>query len=208
MLSLLLASLLPAGALAVSAYAPEYVTCPDAALVRSADGISSSEASYIASRKPAADAALTSWLATVLPSAATSDLPTIALSNSGGGFRALLTGAGVIQALDARDSDAATAGVYQALTYHAGLSGGAWLLSAIAAGNWPTISQLSDTVWETQFAAGMLDASNSTTVANYQEIAVDIETKAELGFPVSLTDPWGRVLSCEYYFLSSPVSSL
>lgn len=197
MLSLLLSSLLPAGALAASAYAPEYVSCPGTNLVRSADGISGSEASYIASRKASADVSLISWLASALPSVDTSSLPTIALSNSGGGFRAFLVGAGVVQALDGRESNASTAGLYQSLTYHAGLSGGAWLLSAIAAGNWPTISELSNQVWETQFAAGILDSSNATTVEDFQQIAEDIATKGGRGFPVSLTDPWGRVLSCK-----------
>lgn len=197
MLSLFLSSLFAAEALAASAYAPEYVSCPESSVVRSADGISESEASYVASRKANADASLISWLSTALPSVDTSSLPTIALSNSGGGFRSLLIGAGVIQALDGRDSSASTAGLYQALTYHAGLSGGAWLLSSIAAADWPTISELSNEVWETQFAAGILDSSNQTTVDDFNQIATDIYTKGALGFPVSLTDPWGRVLSCK-----------
>lgn len=208
MLSLLFfSSLLPAGALAASAYAPSYAACPSPGtqLVRSADGISSAEAEYIAARKVHADAALTSWLAGALPALAletlaTSSFPTIALANSGGGFRALLVGAGVVQALDGRDkggSNTSTKGLYQALTYHAGLSGGAWLLSALAAGDWPTVSELAGTVWETQFAAGILDSSNETTVEDFEQIAEDIATKGALGFPVSLTDAWGRVLSCE-----------
>lgn len=197
MLSLLFA-LAPAGALAapVSAYAPEpHVSCPGSTLVRSADGISPREAAFIASRKVNADAALSSWLSTSLPSVETSSLPTVALSNSGGGFRALLVGAGVIQAFDDRDGNSSTAGLYQALTYHAGLSGGAWLLSALAAGDWPTVSELAGEVWDTQFAAGILDSSNSTTVADFTEIATDITAKGDMGFPVSLTDPWGRMLS-------------
>lgn len=194
MLSLLL-SLAPVGALAASSYAPTTASCPETALVRSADGISSSEESYIASRKANADTALTSWLAAALPSVDTSSLPTIALSISGGSFRSLLTGAGVIQALDSRDSTASTAGLYQALSYHAGLSGGAWLLSAMAAGNWPTISELESGVWETQLAGGMLNTSSTTTVADYQQIAADIIAKGNTGAPVSLVDPWGRILS-------------
>lgn len=195
MSSLLGLALGPALALAASAYAPLDVSCPGSTLVRSASGISDSEASYLSSRKATADVALESWLSTALPGVDTTSLPTLALSVSGGGFRSLLTGAGVIQAFDARDSSSSTAGLYQAFTYHAALSGGAWLLSALAASNWPTISELRDNVWETQFAAGMLDSSNETTVLNYNQIAEDIITKATLGFPVSLTDPWGRTLS-------------
>lgn len=198
---LLLTALAPAGALAyvASQYAPEYVTCPadSTELVRPADGISGAEAAYAAARKANADAALGSWLAGALPGlAADGDcLPTLALATSGGSFRSFLVGAGVIQALDGRDSDSHVAGLFQALTYQAGLSGSAWLMSALAAANWPTVSSLRDTVWETQLAGGILDASLNTTVADFQQIIVDINTKGQRGFPVSLTDPWGRMLS-------------
>lgn len=195
--SLLLTTLAPAGALAyvASQYAPEYVVCPVEVLVRSADGISSAEATYTASRKAQADTALTSWLASALPDVATTSLPTLALATSGGSFRSFLVGAGVIQALDGRDSESNVAGLYQALTYQSALSGGAWLLSALAAANWPTVSYLRDTVWETQLAGGILDAALNSTLADFGQIVVDIDTKGARGFPVSLTDPWGRMLS-------------
>ncbi|KAK7740791.1 Lysophospholipase 1 [Cytospora paraplurivora] len=195
MLSTLFLSLASTGALAASAYIPETAACPSNTLVRSASGISDSEATWITSRKAVADAALEAWLATALPSVDTSSLPTLALSISGGGFRSLLTGAGFIQALDGRDSNLSTAGLYQAVTYHAGLSGGAWLLSAIAAENWPTISSLRGDVWEPQLAGGVLNSSSSTTVSDYYQIAADILAKGSAGYPVSLTDPWGRMIS-------------
>lgn len=200
MLSLICLALAPAGALAASAYTPTASPCPNDTLVRSANGISDSEATWVAGRKTVADAALETWLATALPSGDTSSLPTLALAISGGGFRSLLTGAGVIQALDGRDSSLSTAGLYQALTYHAGLSGGAWLLSAVAAENWPTISSLRDDVWETQFAGGILNSSSAAAVADYEEIAADVEAKGSAGFPVSLTDPWGRILSYQLMY--------
>lgn len=195
MLSHILLAIGPMGALAASAYAPTSSTCPSGSLVRSADAISDSEAAWVVQRKAVTDSALKSWLETALPDVDASSLPTLALSVSGGGFRSLLTGAGVVQALDGRDSNSSTTGLYQSLTYHAGLSGGAWLLSALAAGNWPTISQLRDNVWESQFAGGILNASSATTVSDYQQIAADIIAKGSAGFPVSLTDPWGRMLS-------------
>lgn len=198
MRSLLLA-LAPSSALAyvASQYAPEYVACPssDTSLVRSADGLSSGEAAYVAARKANADTALSAWLATALPDVATAHLPTLALSTSGGSFRSFLVGAGVVQALDARDSSAGVAGLYQALTYQAALSGGGWLLSALAAADWPTVSYLRDTVWATQLSGGILDASLNATVADYGQIVVDINTKGQRGFPVSLTDPWGRMVA-------------
>ena len=48
----------------------------------------------------------------------------VALTTSGGGYRSMLSGAGVIQGFDERDSSVSTSGLYQALTYQAGLSGG------------------------------------------------------------------------------------
>lgn len=197
MMRSLLLTLAPAAALAYvpSQYAPEYVTCPSETLVRSADGISSSEDAYSASRKANADVALKSWLGKNLPLVDSSSLPTIALATSGGSFRSFLVGAGVIQAFDDRDSDSKVAGLYQAFTYQAALSGGGWLLSSLAAANWPTVSYLRDTVWETQLSGGILDSSLDTTVADFTQIVVDIDTKGARGFPVSLTDPWGRMLS-------------
>lgn len=196
MLSFFALSLVPVGALAASPYAPVTSTCPSESLVRSANGISEQEEAYITSRKAKADFALHSWLATVLPDVDSSSLPSLALAVSGGGFRSLLTGAGVIQAMDSRENtNFTTSGLYQALTYQAGLSGGAWLLSAIAEDDWPTISDLRDNVWETQFAGGILNATIATTVGDYSEIAEDIIEKGNAGYPVSLTDPWGRMLS-------------
>ncbi len=73
-------------------------------------------------------------------------LPRIGLSSSGGGYRALLCGAGVIQAFDGREQTTRTSmsGLLQGITYQTGTSGGAWLLTSFAANNYPTISSLRD----------------------------------------------------------------
>jgi lysophospholipase len=104
---------------ALSPYQPESAKCPSTPLVRDATALGSEESSYISSRKAKADVALAAWLKKQ-GSFSTGSQPIVALASSGGGYRA---GAGVIKAFDARDSNSSVSGLYQALTYQAGLSG-------------------------------------------------------------------------------------
>lgn len=106
----------------LSAYEPDSAPCPNTPLVRDASALGSEESAYISSRKQKADAALADWLQKQ-GSFGTDSQPTVALASSGGGYRAHLVGAGVVKAFDARDSNTSVSGLYQALTYHSGLSG-------------------------------------------------------------------------------------
>ena len=110
------------GKRAISGYVPVSAACPDTRLVRDATEIGSEESAYISSRKEKADAALADWLKKQ-GAFSTDSQPTVALASSGGGYRAQLAGAGVVKAFDARDSNTSVSGLYQALTYHSGLSG-------------------------------------------------------------------------------------
>lgn len=103
-------------------YRPVTTTCPTTPLVRPATALNAEEATYIATRKGNADEALASWLAKQ-GSFQTESQPSVALVSSGGGLRALLETAGVIQGFDARDSNTSVSGIFQALTYQSGLSG-------------------------------------------------------------------------------------
>ena len=70
---------------------------------------------------------------------------TIGLSFSGGGYRAMLNGAGQLSALDNRTdgaSDAALGGLLQASTYLTGLSGGSWLVGTIALNNFTSVQKI------------------------------------------------------------------
>ncbi|KAI9683740.1 MAG: hypothetical protein M1822_005930 [Bathelium mastoideum] len=180
---------------ALSPYAPVTTACPSTPLVRQAQGISTSEASYIQQRQTKANAALKAWLQKTDPTFPTDQLPIVGLTTSGGGYRALLTGAGVIQAFDARDSNTSLGGLYQALTYEAGLSGGSWLLSSIAGNNWPTITELKTSLWETAFQDSLIDPDGLGVAIADAAVTVDISAKAAAGFDPTLTDPWGRLLS-------------
>ncbi|KAJ6102325.1 hypothetical protein N7486_004752 [Penicillium sp. IBT 16267x] len=120
--------------------------------VRPASGLSSQNSTYRQQRKQIAEQNLKSWMSKTNSGFQTDGtLPTLALTTSGGGYRTLLTGAGVIQGLDARDSNISTSGLYLAFTYQSGLSGGVWLVSSIAGNNYPTISFLKENLWEQAF---------------------------------------------------------
>ncbi|KAJ9219823.1 hypothetical protein DTO169C6_7814 [Paecilomyces variotii] len=182
-------------------YAPTPISCPSSSLVRPADSLNSNEASYVSQRKQKADKALSSWLSKTNPGfVVNGTLPTLGLAVSGGGYRSLLVGAGVIQGFDERDSNISTSGLYQALTYQSGLSGGAWLLSSIIGNNYPTITSLKQDLWEQAFQDSLLVPENLLVAVAYADIASDIEAKAAAGFPPTLTDPWGRLLSYQLFY--------
>lgn len=119
----------------------------------------------------------------------------IALTSSGGGVRAMLGGAGVVQALDGRDSDVSTSGLYQAITYHGALSGGAWLLSSLVGNDYATVSELKDTLWADALEISFLDPKNLLTKAPYAALVMDIISKQVTGHHITIIDPWARLLA-------------
>jgi lysophospholipase len=66
--------------------------------------------------------------------------------------------------------------------------GDGWLPSSLAGNNYPTTSSLRDNLWETAFQNSLLIPGNSE-----QDAA---------GYPPTLTDPWGQLLS--YQLLYGP----
>lgn len=200
--SLFAVAALLGGAVATSPYAPVSVTCPSSLIRTVTTGaLSTDEQTYLTARKTLADTALRSWLKKTNPDfATTAKLPTLGLSISGGGYRAFLTGAGVIQGLDANDSNVGTSGLYQAITYQSALSGGAWLLSSLADNNFATISSLLASQWSTAFSNGLLAPNGLWAVLSYAQILIDITAKESAGFTSTLTDIWARLLG--YQMLS------
>lgn len=75
-----------------------------------------------------------------------SRLPNIGIAFSGGGYRAMLTGAGPLAAFDSRTTGATGAGqlggLLQSSTYIAGLSGGGWLVGSMYVNNFTTIENI------------------------------------------------------------------
>ena len=202
---------------AVSPYAPVPSPCPAIQFVRKATGISAAEASYVAKRYQKASEALETWLKSVDESfecghggwarwggpgeedEQPGKAPVVALTSSGGGYRAMLAGGGVIKGFDGREANkTGVSGVYQALTYEAGLSGGSWLLSSIAGNNFPTISSLQTNLWETALQDSLLVPEillSPQAAPIYSAVEADIQAKLAAGFQTSIIDPWGRLLS-------------
>jgi lysophospholipase len=136
-----------------------------------------------------------------------STLPNIAMTFSGGGWRALMNGAGIIKAFDSREDNSTASGhlggLLQSSTYIAGLSGGSWLVGSVYVNNFTTISALqaddSGSVWE--FGNSILEGPEESGIqllnsADYFTDLVDsVEAKENAGFNTSLTDLWARALS-------------
>ena len=135
-------------------------------------------------------------------------LPNIALAFSGGGYRAMLNGGGVLQAFDNREVNTTTTpgqlgGLLQAASYMAGLSGGNWLVGSIFMNNFTTISSLltgpSGSPWELQNSilkgpdTGRIQLLD--TVRYFDTIYDGVNGKSDAGFATSVTDYWGRALS-------------
>ena len=180
-----------------SLYAPHRAACfplPEP-LVRRATSLGSEEKYYVRERKRKASVALADWLENVDDSFWLNKAPTMALATSGGGYRSMLIGAGVVQALDERDSDERTSGLYQSLTYHSGLSGGAWLLSSIAGNDFDTISTISEEIWEGALVKNSIYPTNIESAPEGPVIKRDMLAKAKAGFSPVTTDVWGRFLS-------------
>jgi lysophospholipase len=129
----------------------------------------------------------------------------IGLAFSGGGYRAMLNGAGQISALDNRTTGAdehGLAGLLQATTYLTGLSGGNWLTGTLALNNWTSVEEIisDDDIWDLEnsiISPGGLNIFS--TIGRWREVSDSIEGKRDAGFNTSLTDIWGRALSYQFF---------
>lgn len=212
------------------AYTPTIGSCPDGfQLVRSVGAtnqtLSQEETAYVSSRDtdvlPAAWAAylqnvqstraetLPDYVSSILTGSA---LPRLGIATSGGGYRAAIFGAGILNALDGRNASSSTVGtggLLQAASYLSGLSGGSWLVTSAVQANFPLMQEVifgpqngSGAVnptgyggWNT--ALDILLPSNSTAEVQefYFNITQEIGGKFAAGFPVTITDFWTRLLA-------------
>lgn len=208
---------------APNGYAPSVVDCPATRpSIRSADGLSAAETSWLQKRRPKTVDAMRELLVRFnIPDfdagqwvdkhrSNTSALPNIAIAFSGGGYRALLNGAGALAAFDQRTPGATEAGhlggLLQASTYAAGLSGGGWMLGSIFANNFSAVQSIVDAnhIWQFQnsLLRGPPTGSGHSTVLStadyFTDIVRDVKGKIESPageFNASLTDYYGRGLS-------------
>ncbi|KAK9369043.1 lysophospholipase catalytic domain-containing protein [Lipomyces kononenkoae] len=194
-------------------YVPANVTCPNvASFIRNATSLAANETQYIENRYAQTSPYLISYLdrLNLTDFNATDFLAdtnlTIGIAFSGGGYRAMLSGAGFLAAFDDRTQNATDAGhiggLLQSASYITGLSGGNWLVTSVVMNNFPTISQLqgSETVWE--LSNSILDPGGWQLVSTedyYANMINDVTDKLDAGFGVSLTDYWGRGLSYQLF---------
>ncbi|GAB1197757.1 hypothetical protein APSETT444_007060 [Aspergillus pseudonomiae] len=149
---------------------------------------------YRAKQKCVVDEALRRWLAKTKDGfdVDSIELPTIGLTTRGGGYQFFLVGAGVLQGLDERDSNETTSGLFQALTYQAGLSRGSLLRFSLAGNNYRTVTPRANAVWVEGFQNGVLQSGGSDSGA-CEEITLDITENRATGSETTLTDPYGRL---------------
>ncbi|KAJ5480729.1 Lysophospholipase [Penicillium diatomitis] len=209
-------------------YAPKNVSCPAVRpTVRTAETLSSNETSWLQTRRKKTLSAMKDFFGHVkvgdldvvgyLDKHANnvSSLPNVGIAVSGGGYRALMNGAGAIKAFDSRTDNASTSGhlggLLQSATYVAGLSGGSWLLGSIYINNFTTVSSLQTTepgsVW--QFGNSILKGPDTggiqllDSASYYKDLADAVQSKVDAQYNTSLTDVWGRALSYQMFNASN-----
>ncbi|KAK1579232.1 lysophospholipase [Colletotrichum navitas] len=196
-------------------YAPAVVECPAVGpTIRSASALSPNETAWLTSRRSAIVQPLRDFLTRAnipdfdagayIDGLRPSQLPNIAIAISGGGYRALMNGAGFLAAADSRTPSSTSAGgiggLLQSATYLAGLSGGGWLVGSLFFNNFSSVVDLqqSSTVWQFEHSifTGPKDPGLSiiNTAKYWKDIISQVYSK-DKGFEVSITDYWGRALS-------------
>lgn len=212
------------------AYTPVAAPCPAGFnLVRMAgthgnQSLSSSEASYVRNRKAniisqawktylsnvlSTNASLPSYVSSIL-SGNSSEIPNLGIATSGGGYRASIFGAGILNALDGRNSSSTSAGIgglLQAATYLSGLSGGSWLLTSLAQANFPTIQELifgpaNPTIsnnswggWNANYGIGLPSYNPVTDTEYYTNLVEELRGKYDAGYVVTFADYWARAIA-------------
>ncbi|KAL3420984.1 lysophospholipase plb1 [Phlyctema vagabunda] len=202
-------------------YAPAPVPCPDTRpTIRPAGSLSPNETAWLELRRNNTIAPMVSWLSRMnisdfdatsyinSVSGNASTLPNIGIAISGGGYRAMLNGAGFVAAADDRTTNSTNTGqiggLLQATTYLAGLSGGGWLVGSIYTNNFSSVEALRDgsdgsSIW--QFGNSIFEGPETgsiqllSTVDYFSTIRDQVESKADAGFGTAITDYWGRALS-------------
>ncbi|KAI0337971.1 lysophospholipase [Trametopsis cervina] len=236
--------------LAAQAYTPVPVACPSTPLVRSASilgcapTLNSQEAAYINTRKQqvlphawksylatvqananANRIQVPAYVASILGSSSVPDGLSLGIAASGGSVRATIVGAGVLNALDGRNTTSVRAGLgglLQSASYLSGLSGGSWLVLSWVQANAPLLPALifglgsTNTSGASNVFGGWLNSIDLVQVSadpNTENEFItglfgDIAGKFLAGAPVTVTDVWGRALARHYVNGTTPANFL
>ncbi|KAG5986430.1 hypothetical protein E4U43_005513, partial [Claviceps pusilla] len=194
-------------------YAPSHVACPGSSpKVRDGDRLSTQELEWIPKRRNETIAPMRSLLKRMAIPGLDVDkylagvetdptaLPNIGLALSGGGYRAMLNGAGAIAAWDSRstgsDAPGNLGGLLQSATYLSALSGGSWLVGSLYANNFTSVQDAvhSPEIW--RLGDSILKGPEQYSLIQYYSTILDqVSDKHKAGFHISITDYWGRMLS-------------
>lgn len=218
-----LAALKRATPQAPNGYTPEPVDCPSSApTIRRATGLSANETAWLPTRRNNTVSAMRDLLGRLNITGLDTDsyidnnannataLPNIGIAVSGGGYRALMNGAGAVAAFDNRTANSTgtghLGGLLQASTYLAGLSGGSWLVGSLYVNNFTSVQQILDldtadggAVW--QFGNSILEGPDTKSIqllssaSYYSTIYDEVQGKNGAGYNTTITDYWGRALS-------------
>lgn len=149
-----------ASPVAPDGYRPASVACPSPRpSIRAATGLSDEETAWLPLRTNNTISALKDFLGRAnisgldtgryldeIASNGSTSVPKIGIAVSGGGYRALMNGAGAITAFDNRTADTSAqghlGGLLQAATYLSGLSGGSWLVGSLYVQNFTTVDSI------------------------------------------------------------------
>ena len=192
-------------------YAPTSAQCPATPILRRANGLSPDETWYRDHRSATAGQSLREWFTAFNAELPKNDsfpltwMPTIGFASSGGSIRALLSGAGVVQALDGQDPVpdgplSGLKGLYQGVTYHSGVEAGSWILTSRLANDDTVLSSLVNDIWISSFSTEDFLPAFARGPATFSSISMDLVAKALAGYPPTLPDTWGRVLSQHLYY--------
>ncbi|KAK6457411.1 phospholipase B [Scheffersomyces xylosifermentans] len=196
-------------------YAPGPIDCPsDKKLTRTADGLSDEEVTWLEGRKTISNdnliaflehANMTDFDAADFVNNKANDTIKIGIAFSGGGYRAMLCGAGQLAALDNRTTGAwehGLGGLLQASTYLVGLSGGNWLVGTIVMNNFTDVDTIlrEGKIWDLSHSIVNVGGIKVwETYDYYKNIEDALDEKRDAGYDVSITDTWGRALSYQFF---------
>ena len=193
---------------APNGYTPEEGSCSsERPVIRNANELSPSESSWLGKRRTQSLDAMGILLSrlnisnfdaqTYINENANnfSNLPNIAISASGGGYRAMLNGAGAVAAFDSRTENSTGAGqlggLLQSATYFSGLSGGSWLVGSIYVNNFTSIQAIlgdnTSGLWNLEYS---ILQGPPTSSNYYRQLTDTVRGKTDAGFNDSITDYW------------------
>ncbi|KAJ3484957.1 hypothetical protein NLG97_g6925 [Lecanicillium saksenae] len=127
-------------------------------------------------------------------------LPNIGIAISGGGYRAMVGGAGAVAAWDDRSAGSEgkgnLGGLLQSATYISGLSGSDWLVGSLYVNNFTSVQSAVDAPLIWQLENSIFKGPDQYSVRGYYtDVFNEVEGKSKANYNVSATDYWGRMLA-------------